>query len=1098
MKTYFPDALTYMTMTLPINGDLRACFTVYLAFSLDKRITLPEGEKYLLQNEFPNSSVIEPHNAWGAMMKSLDEASLLDMGLPKLYGEWLMGGSACSPHGTQAKALPVSVRVGDIQRDFIVTGDAIDDGISIPDPQAFSTMPMRWKNAHGGLKHAENPLGKGIDKDVHGAKPLANISAKDCTSNETACPLGRNLMSNGFRGFDKWAPFPENMGTYDADWVENTWPAYPKDFDWSYYNLAQMPQRLPRPIADMGGFTGTEEIYISNMHPECPEIYGALPSLRVRLFLEYDNKHINNANQVSQWHEISPVADTVWLFPTQNVGLMLFHVTAPTINERNADILSFAAHLEDVHTLPAPAEECIQQAILLEEAVEVEPEEIIPEEIISKEIPVEVTEEVKKMEVPKLAIASLAVAIPSMPKIPSIPLSVPEPAIPIPTTDSIIQDSQADILEMVNVANAELKKFSLDPIQVDAVNAQMHKQLTAIEKMELELEKPQPELEEVFAMAGFSPEQTKNFMLASEMPMPSSDSFPNTETYEKALDEYLAKFGELTNAKPELLENMRKQTMLMDNPDPENLAKLFPDMALEPMDQLIKSGMSKAEAQTWMQAIDIPFPEDGSQMALLGYLKSFEKILSVPEGSMQGVAIKQSSGIQTHLYSNPDLIAELRSISTSDMGKEHAKPIEALAKRLEKIDATNIPKTPFDLSSLALECGVGAPVILGLLQNIDPMPLHTPIIKEEILEKIVKDELPKKEAIKAEGSKLQAPIQEEIPEEPIWAAPQNSEEFKTALRNGVDMTEYDLSGIDLSGLDLTDLNTPNLSDLLLDNAILTNALLGGAIMQNIQLSGAKCDGTNFSQCNLTSANLSESRLQNCNFMQSICTNTTFNESVIQNTSFAHAQLSHSIWEKSHIENCDFTHCDLSHSSWLESHFYAQTMEDVNLYFASFENCSLTESVFHGNLENITFENCDLTQVDFQNTILIKARFYHSNISQANLKDANLTNSNWWGMHGKSTRMPNAIAKNATFEECTLTQLHAPCLMAQECNWISCDLTEAQLKHTNLLNGSLRDCILAGADLSGASLFGADLYLMRPSPQTNLFNTDLTNTCLTRK
>ena len=109
----FPHlALTSIAQPLPAQDGsaLFQCLTVYLGFSL-----LEKG------------SVVPVEEALQAAGSALCEGSVLDLGLPKQGAEWLCAGCAMAKGREAARSLVASIRVGSLERSFLVLGDRVDD-----------------------------------------------------------------------------------------------------------------------------------------------------------------------------------------------------------------------------------------------------------------------------------------------------------------------------------------------------------------------------------------------------------------------------------------------------------------------------------------------------------------------------------------------------------------------------------------------------------------------------------------------------------------------------------------------------------------------------------------------------------------------------------------------------------------------------------------------------------------------------------------------------------------------------------------------------------------------------------------------------------
>ncbi|HVO74259.1 MAG TPA: DUF2169 domain-containing protein [Ignavibacteriaceae bacterium] len=170
-------------------------------------------------------------------------------------------------------------------------------------PQPFSQLELRYENSFGGENYENNPVGKGINKieNERGERvyPLPNI----LKSGETISSPGTKLEPAGFGPINQtWKQRFSKLGSYKGNYLEERWPWFPKDFDWSFFNSA------PSDMQSNGYLKGDEEVYLENLHPVHPRYHSRLPGLRVRCFIiETDEK------KGDLFKEINLNLDTLWV-----------------------------------------------------------------------------------------------------------------------------------------------------------------------------------------------------------------------------------------------------------------------------------------------------------------------------------------------------------------------------------------------------------------------------------------------------------------------------------------------------------------------------------------------------------------------------------------------------------------------------------------------------------------------------------------------------------------------------------------------------------------------------------------------------------------
>jgi hypothetical protein len=187
----------------------------------------------------------------------------------------LVNGSAYAPAGRLTRSVEVGLAVGSMAKAFSVVGDRVWRygivGTRPSDPQPFDIMPVSYDRAYGGTETTQddptsvktflpNPVGKGFlpsKKQIDG-KPLPNteergrpvVSADASYSPMAFGPIGRS-----------WSPRAAYAGTYDEEWLNESAPFWPDDFDERYFQSAPADQQVPYP-------RGGERVMLRNLTPD--------------------------------------------------------------------------------------------------------------------------------------------------------------------------------------------------------------------------------------------------------------------------------------------------------------------------------------------------------------------------------------------------------------------------------------------------------------------------------------------------------------------------------------------------------------------------------------------------------------------------------------------------------------------------------------------------------------------------------------------------------------------------------------------------------------------------------------------------------------
>ncbi len=216
----------------------------------------------------------------------------------KPFVDVLVNGTAHAPAGRKVDAILVSLHVGDIAKEVLVTGDRRWRpgllGATPSSPEPFETMPIIYERAFGGVdtrpadpaKHGaerRNLVGVGFQSapsqnpDIRTA--VANIEYPDqriWSPRDRPEPAGFGVVGRD------WLPRLAHAGTYDGAWLVEQSPLLPLDFDTRHFQAAPADQQS-RTIQ------GGESVQILNLTPERAWNF-TLPTLDVPLRLAYRDR----------------------------------------------------------------------------------------------------------------------------------------------------------------------------------------------------------------------------------------------------------------------------------------------------------------------------------------------------------------------------------------------------------------------------------------------------------------------------------------------------------------------------------------------------------------------------------------------------------------------------------------------------------------------------------------------------------------------------------------------------------------------------------------------------------------------------------------
>lgn len=199
----------------------------------------------------------------------------VDFALRKPRCDVLLNATCYAPHGQEAAKVQVAVKIGGWFKTFNVIGDRVWEqrAATLPSPpERFTQQPITYEIAFGGVDdldpdealpdvYTANPVGRGWHRQRNQTRipgrPLPNIEALD---DPIRAPWNRHRPV-GFGPIGRnWAARYPLAGTYDQDWLDNTFPFLPKDFDERYYQAAPADQQIDYP-------QGGEEVQLLNLTP---------------------------------------------------------------------------------------------------------------------------------------------------------------------------------------------------------------------------------------------------------------------------------------------------------------------------------------------------------------------------------------------------------------------------------------------------------------------------------------------------------------------------------------------------------------------------------------------------------------------------------------------------------------------------------------------------------------------------------------------------------------------------------------------------------------------------------------------------------------
>lgn len=282
---------------------------------------------------------------WTSIGTMLGKNELFDSGMPKEKGEFLAHGSFFPPQGEPVAAGKVSISIGPLRKSLLVFGNrhwikklGVVVGMSSAEP--ILEMPVTYENAFGGKGFEKNPIGRGFfpaEMEDGPRYPLPNIEYPEQV---IGSPHARPEPA-AYNAIDiMWPQRLSKAGTYDKKYIRDRMPGLPDDIQWNYFNDASIDQQLA------GFFEGEESFEIQNMNPKLKLIRGQLPGIYGRCFV---NHRIEG--QIV-FREIKTRLDTVWFFPTDNLGVLIHRGSIEVAEDDGCDITQILIAHESITDNP--------------------------------------------------------------------------------------------------------------------------------------------------------------------------------------------------------------------------------------------------------------------------------------------------------------------------------------------------------------------------------------------------------------------------------------------------------------------------------------------------------------------------------------------------------------------------------------------------------------------------------------------------------------------------------------------------------------------------------------------------------------------------
>lgn len=1053
MKTVKDDNLSFLTQVFLFRGSARLSVGVIAGFTLEEEPAL-----------LPEAVIL------GLIKDSLGKETIFDPGMPKPYGEALIAGKCFAPNGNPVPAMIPSFRVGQVRKRLAVFGNRCWNhpaGIQtvISEPEPFSEMEVTWKRAFGGPEYESNPEGMGMTGDP---VPLPNVEFPDRligSPGERPAPAGFEPLGM------TWPGRLKGLGTFDEAWVRNTWPAFPDDYNFLYYNRAPADQRIE------GWFQGDEPVEADHLHPNRTCIRSRLPGIHARCFA------VRMEKGEELFAEIEMRLETVWLIPNSLTGVLIWRGVTVVSDDEASNMPLLSAFTEPLDARPESLEFYLARVRAMQagDVPLAAAEAPKAEDIGAPGLP-----DLKAPKIPGVSAATAAVAGAAgaaglaVSALAEEETGAPESVSPVagpaapPTAQETAAPPEAPSSEEMpqpviattpgEIPVIELPEFP--PLEDMVGPTAFEKQTEALLKEMLRIPPDQPFPTEPETIPELSPKEAMSRMEAM------------AAQAEAEAREFMKRNGFDPDAPVEIPQPPPEvEQYLTIDPIPENIPPEQIPLLLQEQSSIFRQRFDdlakKHDIDPYSLTHDEKPPPFSNAAEMEQYLKKsgydnpdmFEELRKID--TLQKEADRRiNQQLAVYGLSREALVADAEKEAVEEQAREIAKEVE-LQDFIRQLAAGTVPGFSGDTDGLSGPGGVShagmgsaapsgegdAGDFEGELSGEDAAAPPEPPAREDILKRM-----------------------------------EAGENLAGAALAGADLSETNLSNRDFRGTDFSranlekaDFNHSDLTGANLSGAILTGAMFSEATLTKAVLSGVSASGANFAGTNLSEADLSNGDFTGADFTGANLTGGKMDRALFNEAKMSHAMLERTSGLRAEFMGADLTGANLSRAILTEADFSAAIIEKADfsgadVAIAWFSKARGAGSVFRtANMRNCRADQAaDLTDADF---------------TGANQKDARWQNTDFSRAHFGGADLTNALFVNCRFEKADFTGVNAP-----NADFQKSALIRVRATRMNLFKGSLRKANLAETDFSGANLYGVDFYRANAS-QTRFDDAILDGTLL---
>ena len=879
--------------------------------------------------------------------------SIPDTGMPKPSGEYLVSGSYYSPNVTPVTGGEIKVQFGTQEKTLLIFGDRRWNNGFPSKPELFTTCPINFNGAFGGKEFIKNPNGLGFKDTL--LPRIENLNNLITSSRDQPEPAGLSVLDPA------WPQRSRYLGSYDDQYMKKYFPGYPADFDWRFFHCAPQDQWHDN------YYQGNESFEIHNMHPEKTRIAGKLPGLYARCFI---NSKIDDSH--SRLSELDMNLDTVWFFPEQELGLLIWRATVEVKDDEASEIKQLVAAYENRADTSRKLDH-YQKALELR----LNSDDGFLNNFKTRDL---------IAEGEKTAMALLFEdALGDTPEQSELTKNL---SAKVESVTQSVQTQVADSMDELHKGLSKDKNNDIAALKLPDIDELLSKKSDLPPDVDVDLFKQH--LEEIL------PGVTKGDPREIDF---SDFSFSK-------IDEIMAEMNQLMVKKEKRIDQEIDKLTDQLSGQFNNLAEISNELPKESKDEI------------------------ESLLSQLNNIKNNEKKLSSPLPRFDADEIISSMtdiGSQT-----VDAMQQLQALKGMDIDNEQTQQLEKLIgnsydeknKQLE----TSLKEAEKDFRSLYIMSAHfmdnGTPPHKEDLDQIVKRLLDSPQNAAEKDWACIDLSNQNLDGINLSGAYLE--------QVNFSGASLVGANLSGAILSRANLAQTNFTGANLEGANIgavhahkTNFTDTNLHSAKLSRGDFTGANFTRATITDIESLEIIIQSATFNEAELPDFNFIELNISGVSFIGANLSTASFMKCSVHNCDFSNATLNRSTWADSQLQHCRFDHADMTSNCFVTTDDEFTAFDNMSFKNACVEKCNfqnliLNKAIFtHAKMDGAIFNGADLTGADFTNALAKFTQFRGAKLTHAKMDNINLMEGSLAKAHLSSASLTKANLYAVDFLRATL-------------------------------------------------------------------------------